>query len=95
MPSRRSSPPGCGLTHTVTHTRKGTERAGCGRRPPGGKLGGDSGGIPGERGGSMTGGCGKGWWGSRGGTVYDVDVPCSGGWRFPALFALGLSLSMR
>ena len=39
--SRRPSPPGCGLTHTVTHMRKGVETAGCGRKAPGGKLGGD------------------------------------------------------
>jgi len=36
--------------------RKGAERAGCGRRPPGGKLGGDSGGFCGGGGGSVTGG---------------------------------------
>jgi len=62
----------------VTHMRKGAERAGCGRRPPGGKLGGDSGGVRGG-GGSVTGGDGRGRCFSQDGTIYDVCVPCSGG----------------
>ena len=40
VPAHCPSPPGYELTHTLTHMRKGAERAGCGRRPPGGKSGG-------------------------------------------------------
>ncbi len=88
MVSRRFAPPGCGLTHIVTHMRKGAERVGCGRKPPGGKLGGDSGGFCGERSGSVTGDYGRGQCGSRGGMVYDVGV-------FPALAVRGSLPSLR
>ena len=69
-----ASPPGCGLTHTVTHMRKCAERAGCGRRPPGGKSVWNFGEIRGGRGESVPGGYVKGWRGFRGGKVYDAGV---------------------
>ena len=52
------SPPGCVLTHTLTHTRKGAERAGNGRKPPGEKSVWIFGGIRGGRGESVPGGYG-------------------------------------
>lgn len=68
---------------------------GYGRKPPGEKLGGDFGGIRGDRAGVC-------WEGMEGDGVHLMadrfttwGVSCPGGRRFAALSALGLSLSMR
>ena len=67
--------------------RKGAERAGNGRKPPGEKTDGDLGGIRGGRGGSVLGGYGRGQCGSYSGTVYDVGV-------FPAQLAAVVPCSL-